>query len=223
MDPLTVALVCLVLVEPVLVLVVAPRITRKLTEDNAVAIFEERLLPLIRASFHDLLTTNFRTSLESWLLPDLTAAIKAALPTPTPEQQAEAQAELVASLSATILDQLPATVQAAVAEAVKANVSSAASALSARGVSAREDFAAKEEQFKMAVLKHDKGGMLVLAALEGFKAMFPGTYKFGVNAAALDPSGGAVDEFLQKHGDKLRLGFGADKTAATPKTRITLV
>ncbi len=170
-DLLTVLVALVVVIEPVLVVAVAPRITRRLTEKNAVSIFEAHLLPRIKAALDEKMTTLGEP--------------------PTPEQQADAQAALKATLAE------------AIREVLKSNATDAAKTLSDRAQDSRVSYAAREEEFILAVMDHERGGPLVVAAVEQFKEIAPAAYKLAVRGG---PE--RVGAFLEKHGDKLTLGMG---------------
>jgi len=182
-DLMTTILICAVLVEPVLVVLVAPLVTRRLTENNAVKIFVERILPLVRTQV-DQAITSARPAAASV------------------EEEAKQRLELAEAMVTSMQPTVEQTIQDAIAQ----HASNAAKVMSERGVDARMSFAAREEEVLAAVAEHDKGGLVVLAALEQFKGVAPGTYKFLIRSG---PAG--VPAFLEKHGDKLRLGIG--KTA----------
>lgn len=201
-DILTLVLAAIVIAEPVLILVVAPRRIQKRNEERAVVVFETKLLPLLEESMRKLLPT---------LLP-------APPMLPTQEEQEAAQAAL--------MEQIGAAVKTEVGEAVAGLQVDAAKQFSKTGVDARTSFAAREEEFLQAVIGHKDGGIIVGAAVESFADISPKIYKMAVRGGP-----DYVGQFLAKHGDTLRniatLGFAkksgnngkADKFADVPYAR----
>lgn len=194
--------VAFVLIEIAIVLLLAPLVIQRKNEERAVVVFKEKLLPLLPTPpSTDELVARVRQ------------AVADLLPTPpSTEQQALARDELGAAIGAVVQAQMAELVpqlRAVIDEAVKANVSSAAKTMSAAGVDARTLKAAREEEFLQAVAQHPKGGLLAVAALEKFKELAPKTYDLAVRAGV-----DHVPAFLDKHGDKLRLGFGSNSAPA---------
>ena len=206
-DPLTILLACVVIVEPFLVLYAAPRITRRLTEANARRLFRE--LAGLDPDGEDTLLDATRAVLQGALVP---------LAVPSAEDQAAARAEtaqaIADAVAAAAAQAVPAAVEAAVAEAVKGRMG----ALSGAAAEARQSKASAEFAFKQAVANHPKGGLAAVMGLAMLKKADPEIYNLAVEAVALKPD--SVDEFLDKHGSKLRLGFGGGDTARPATSRV---
>lgn len=194
--------------EPILVVAVGPRQTRRMVRADASSIFEEVMRPAIRqelAACFARLPAPPSAEQVAALLPAVevpkvptAAEIAAAVRDSLVEAQAKAmegKPDPVETLRGVLRDEFQAF--ASQLDAAPASVEEAASALGRRGADSRITFAAQEEQFQHAVLQQAGGtnGPLALAALEQAKASFPATYK-----AMVRQGPGAVPGFLQKAG-----------------------
>lgn len=207
-DWLTVTLAFIVVVEPFLVLFVAPRITRTLTEKHAERVFREKLLPLMpkvpsAADIAD--AVRLGTALPAVpSVEDIAVAVQQAVAElqPSAEQQQAARAELGAAVAQ--------AVQAAVAEAVKGRMG----ALSAQAGDARTTKALLESQLKERV--GQKYGIKGLGALRILQAVDKDLYGLGLDAVAFAP--GSLDEWLEQNAEKFTIGAEGGK--AKPKVQV---
>lgn len=180
-DWLTVALACLVLAEPFLILYVAPRVTRRQVQP----LFETEIEPRVRA----LLTEALRASPSQPVPPtkeELAELVRGELAAlkPTPEALAAMQKQQEATFAA-----VAARFQAGVKQEIEAAldampempvaVEDAASVMSQKGVQARLSFAAREELFREAVQK--AAGAPGLLALDELQDARPKVYKAYAN------------------------------------------
>lgn len=190
------------IIEVVTVLCLAPLIIQRRNEDRAVAVFEERLLPLMpKPPSAEAIGQAVQAALPSTPLVDVGAAIREALAglQPTPEQQARAQADLGAVITQ--------AAQAAIGDAVKGRMS----ALSASGVDARATKALTENTLKARV--GEKYGLKGLAALRILQSVDKDVYQLGLDAVSFAPD--SLDGWLDDNAGRFTIGEAGAKRHVT--------
>lgn len=219
-DWITALLLVIVLLEPVFILAVAPRLTRRMVKRDAQAIFEQHMRPGVReevgrsaGALLESLRAEFETvhrgvaqQLAGVKVPaagDIAAAVRDAL-LDAQAKAMEGKPDPMVSLRDAVRQELEAALDKLGADQEAMAVEDAAQVLSKRGVDARMTFAAQEEQFQAAVLKAaGTNGPVAVAALEQAKAAFPATYKVMVRQGPA-----AVPAFFKQAGLKAMVGGG---------------
>lgn len=207
-------LLVVVLLEPIFILAVAPRLTRRMVKRDATTIFEDHMRPGIRQEVAAFAESSQRAVA---LMAQDTAKLLATIQVPPPEAVAaavrdalvaaqakamEGKPDPIESFRAVIRSELEAAMNQLAQEDAQLSVEDAAQVMSRKGVDARMTFAAQEEQFTAAVLKAaGSNGPLAVAALEQAKGAFPATYKVMVRRGPA-----AVPAFFKQAGIKAVVG-----------------
>ncbi|MFA5944604.1 MAG: hypothetical protein WC876_09080 [Candidatus Thermoplasmatota archaeon] len=183
-------LLAFIAAEIAIVLLLAPVFIQRKNEERAVAVFTEKLLPLMpKVPTGAELAAAVQMNLA---MPDVAGAVREALGglQPSPEQQAAAQAQLVAGIGQ--------AVQAAIGDAVKGRMG----ALSAQGVDGRASKALNENALKARV--GEKYGLKGLGALAILKTVDKSVYELGLDAVSFAP--GSLDEWLDQNAERFSMG-----------------
>lgn len=202
-----------VAVEALFVLIAAPVLIQRRNEARAVAVFREKLLPLMpKAPTAAELAAAMPPLPVGDVVQAVRAELEAAVPkAPSAEEQAAARDAMVQGLATAIVPAVGPAVHAAIAEAVRGRMG----ALSAQAGESKATKALQESTLKARV--GEKYGLKGLGALRLLAAADKDLYQLGLDAVSYAPQ--SLDQWLAEHEDKFKFGDDA-KAGAKPKLTV---